>query len=236
MGDLTLANYQTRVLLALGNLDTDHPVISGGLHTTAINDAANDLIRMYPERFPEHNDNTWTLGPTTVGLNTIALPSNLLVIEKVNRSDDAVPAGSPPSDWTSIKELLVSQLNTHTIGMSKKDSDVDGYPMSWDRKATNLLYWPTTRTGYTTYFRIYGLAGEERISAAGATFRMHRDYDEAIILFAASKVATLIGRPKRSAELEAAARRKVEGGLGVVNEEMGERRIEGFSFGSTGGW
>ena len=77
MGDLTLTQYRTRVLLALDNLSSDHPVVSGDLHTQAINDAANDLVREYPDLFPEHGANrTWTTGPTVAGDNAFALPTN----------------------------------------------------------------------------------------------------------------------------------------------------------------
>jgi len=215
MGDLTLSQYQTRVLLALKNVRSTHPAVVAGLHTQAINDAANDLVRTYPDRFPEHNDNSWTLGPTIVGENKIALPDNLLVIGAVRSADST----TDPAGWEDTDERVVSRVSTQTIGLLDKASSDTGYPNLWDRKGTNLIYYPTTRTGYTTYLRVYGLAGETRLSAAGSTFRLHRDYDEAVVLFAAAKLARMLGFTERADELEAAAKRKMGDGISVVNEE-----------------
>jgi len=218
MGDLTLAQYQSRVLLLLNNTRTTHPAVVAGLHTQAINDAANDLIRMYPNRFPEHNGNSWTIGPTTVGDNLVALPSNLLAIDRVHHSQDATITPSDPDTWNTVQERYVAPITKGTIGLLSKSAST-GYPTLWDRKSTNLLYFPTTATGYATYFRIYGLAGELKLSAAGDTFRLHRDFDEAVTLLAASKFAEVIGQPERSFELEASTKRKMTGGMSVTGRE-----------------
>ena len=55
MGDMTRADYVQRVLLALDNMPTAHPVITAGMHLTAIDNAPNRLIRDYPDLFPEHH-------------------------------------------------------------------------------------------------------------------------------------------------------------------------------------
>lgn len=236
MSTMTLAQYQTRVLLALGNLSTAHPVISATMHTSAINDAANDLIRWYPDRFPEHSDNSWTLGPTVVGENKISLfdtgltYSTILVIDKVRRPKDE-DATTDPAGWEDTQEMVVSHTDVSTIGLQAKESSDSGYPRLYDRKGNYLMYHPTTRTGYTTYLRIYGLAGEVRLVGASETFRIGPDFDEAVILLAAAKVAMFMpGRAARSMELEAAARRKMTDGLSVINRESDDRAIEGFQF------
>lgn len=237
---MTLAQYQTRVLLALGNLSTAHPVISTGMHTSAINDAANDLIRWYPDRFPEHNDNSWTLGPTVVGENKITLIdtgltyTTILVIDKVRRPKDE-DAATDPAGWEDTQEVVVSHTDVATIGLQTKESSDTGYPRLYDRKGNYLMYHPPTRTGYTSYLRVYGLAGEVRLVGASDTFRMAPDFDEAVILLAASKVANFMpGRAARSMELEAAARRKMTDGLSVINRESDDRTVEGLQFGSAG--
>jgi hypothetical protein len=216
MGDLNLTAFQSRVLLALGNAQTSHPVVAAGLHTQAINDAANDLIRRFPDHFPEHTDVTWTLGPTTVGLNSIALPDNLNVIVTVRHSNGTTITSG---NWTSVEEEVVAETDAETIGLLNKDSTVTGYPKLFARKGTNLIYHPTTRTGYTTTFRLYGMSGETRLSAGGDTFRMNRDFDEAVVLLGAAKLARIIGYTERADELEMAAERKVGRGLSVVNFE-----------------
>lgn len=239
MSDLTLANYQKEVLLLLGNISTNHPVISDGLHTRAINNAANDLIRWYPDRFPEHNDNSWTLGPTTIGTNKITLVdttlgySTIITIDNVHRPEDSV-AATDPDGWEDTKEVVVAHSNVATIGLQTKSSTEVGYPRIYDRKGNYLMYHPTTRTGYRSYLRIYGLADEVRLIAAGDTFRMSANFDEAVILLAASKVAMYMpGRTQRSTELEAAARRKMSDQLSVTNREPDDCVIEGLRLGGV---
>ena len=220
MGDLNLGQYQSAVRRALDNLRAGHPAIVAGDHTRCINDAANDLIRWYPNHFPEHHNRTWTDGPTTVSANSIALPSNLIELQRVVHSNGATITSG---DWSSTKEVLVSPITAETIGLAAKSSTQPGYPTLWDRKGYNLLYWPTTRTGYTTTFRFYGISGETRLSAGGDTFRMHRDFDQAIILLGASKLAVVIGWTERALELEAAARRVVTSGKSVVGRERANK-------------
>lgn len=232
MGDLTLSDFQEQVLLVLGNIPSAHPVIAAGMHTKAINDAANDLIRIYPEKFPEHQNNSWTTGLTTVGENKIALPDNMLVLERVQRPVDA-DATTNPAGWEDTNEMVVSKAEAWQIGIMSKESSDTGYPRLYVRSGSDLLYHPPTRTGFTTYLRIYGLAGEERLSAPGETFLMHRDFDEAIVLFAASKVAMLIpGMMERSRELKAEVRDKMAGGLSVVGREAVTMCMQGLDFGA----
>lgn len=208
MGALTLSQYQTRVRRMLGNLGATHPVISDGLHTEAINHAANRIIRMVLggngsiiSLFPEHNNNSWTTGPTIVGDNYTAAPDNCLFIERITRpSDDDTPS-SNPGDGADTTETIVSRSTVQTIGLLSKSSSDTGYPRLWARKGNNILYYPTTRTGYTSYLRIYGVARETYLSAAGDTFRLHEDWDSAIVELAASEVAMTMGWSERSKEL-----------------------------------
>lgn len=238
MSDMTLADYQAEVLLTLGNLSTSHPLIARGMHTRAINAAADDLIRWYPDRFPEHNDNSWTIGPTVAGENKVTLLdstlgySTILVIDKVHRPEDSA-ASTDPDGWEDTQEVPVSHSDVSTIGLMTKSASDTGYPSLYDRKGNYLIYHPTTRAGYESYLRVYGLAGEVHLVAAGDTFRMAANFDEALTLLAASKVAMYMpGRMQRSTELEAAARRKMTDGLSVTNRELDDLAVEGFGFGS----
>jgi hypothetical protein len=223
MGDLNLSQYQTRVLLLNNNLPSTDPNVTAGLHTQAINDAANDLVRDYPDLFPEHGANrTVTQGPTIVGDNAIAIPDTLVTVHRVTHSNGTTITSG---DWSSVEEKFVGPISAETIGLLNKDSDVTGYPQQWDRKANQIYYYPTTRTGYTTYFRLYGTSNETRLSASGDTFRLHRDYDECVVLYAASKLALILGETARHAELEASYKRIVDNGLRVLARERAKKGI-----------
>jgi hypothetical protein len=226
MGDLTRAEYQERVLLALKNLRSTHPVVTAGIHTDAINHAVNRLIRMAPDMFPEHNNNSWTQGPTTVGDNLIALPENLLVLREVRSADSST---SPT--WEDTKERVVPIVDTDTIGLLGKETTQAGYPRICDRKGTNLIYWPTTRTGYTTYLRFYGIAGEAALTADGETFRTHEHWDAAIVFLAAEEVATYLGWTDRAKELLAAAKEHLGSSANILGKE---RAIRGLNIGIAG--
>jgi len=213
MGDKTLSQYRAAVRRALDNLDELHPMIVAGDDTECINKAAGDIVRLFPNRFTEHNDRSWTSGPTIAGDDLISLPSNLLVLQKVRHSNgETVTLG----DWSGIEEVIVSQSSVDVIGLLNKDTDVADYPTLYDRKGTNLLYYPTTRAGYETTFRFYGISREAPISAPGDTFRLDRDFDEVIVLLAASKLARLIGYTERAAQLDLDAKRIVGEGLSVT--------------------
>lgn len=218
MGNLNLGQYETAVLGALDGLRANHPLVVANEHTRCINDAANDLIRWFPNHFPEHKKKrTWSTGPTTVGENQIALPENLNVLERVVHSGgETITDG----DWTAVRERYMAPFTTETIGLLDKSTSRTGYPTLWDRKGVNLIYFPTTQTGFTTTFRFYGSSGEIRLTASGDTFRMNRDFDQVIILLAASKMAMLVGYLDRSIALETAARRIMTSGQSVVGREL----------------
>lgn len=219
MGDLTRADYQTRVLLALGNLDSSHPVIAAGMHTTAINNAADRIFRIMPDLHPEHQNRSWTLGPTVAGESRTALPENLFNIEKVTctHSDD------DPGDWADVQEFIVAPVQATTIGLIAKPSTTTGYPTLYDRKATDLLYNPTTQAGYECYFRLYGTSREEPLASSGSTFRLNRAWDHVIVLLAAAETAEMIGWAEKAAELTAQANSRIESTVSIMGRERALR-------------
>lgn len=225
MGELTKLQYETRVKLACGNVPDAHPIIAEGMHTTAINNAPNILIRENPDLFPEHHNNTWTVGPTTVGVNRVPLPENLYILQRVTHSSDAVPAGSPASDWTLVQETPLAMVNASTIGLFDKPVTLNGYPTVCDRKGNDLLFNATTQTGYETYLRMYGIAGEVPLVADGETFRMHRDFDTAIIQYATAETLEMMGQYERAAAVRAAAITGLQRMRGVVATERAARRM-----------
>lgn len=220
MGDYNLTGYQNLVIGMIDELESDNPRVVAGDHTDCINWAANNLIRMFPDRFPEHQDNTWVSGPTTVSYNYLAIADNILAIDCVNQTEGAtVSAVTPGLSLAGIAEEPVAKTNAGIIALLNKSTTTTGYPKLWARQGTNLLYHPTTQTGYTTTFIIHGLAGEVPLSSGGATFRLHRDYDEIVALLAAAKMARICGFTDRSMELNDAAKRTLGEMFSVPNYE-----------------
>jgi hypothetical protein len=215
MGALNLAEYQERVLLEVGNVAV----------ASAINKAPNTLIRENPDLFPEHQNNTWTTGPTVVGDNLIPLPSNLNVLQKVTCSRDAVPSGSPASIWTLIQEYPLGLVATHTIGLIAKPTTITGYPTMCDRKSNNLIYNPTTQTGFTTYFRFYGIAGEVPLVAPGDTFRMDEYWDDILIQIAAASTLKSMRHYDAAGEIMEDVRGALARMGGVVAKERASRPV-----------
>lgn len=217
MGDLNLTALKSAVLRTLANVQADHPMVAAGDDVRCINDAANDLIRWYPLHFPEHaKSRSWTDGPTVAGSNKVALPDNLVVLERVVHSNGATITSG---DWSAAREQFMAPFTVETIGLLEKSNTRTGFPTLWDRKVTELVYYPTTQAGFETTFRFYGISGETPLSAGGDTFRMHRDFDPIVVLLGASKLAMLIGYTERAVELETAARRAMTSGRGVVGRE-----------------
>lgn len=218
MGTLTLADYRVEVRLSLGNLPTSHPLYTQSLVDRAINQAPNRLIRMafggngqLVHLFPEKH-NSWTIGPTVVGRNRIALDSDILVPLDVRSSESST---SPT--WADTQERVVSGPKTpQLIGLLNKDATaVTGYAKLWTRKANDIMYHPTTRTGFVDYFRVYGIAREAPITSAGATFTLSEDWDDHIVLLAAERVARKMSWTDRANELLSEVRDQVNETLRV---------------------
>lgn len=225
MGTLTKADFESRVLLTLRNLPPEHPIIAAGMHTTAINNAPNRLIRENPDLFPEHHNRSWTIGPTevpsagppVVSGNRVPLPGNLYELHEVRRND----SDTDPGTWASTTEYIVTmpQNAVALIGQLAKDSTVTGFPTICGRKDSDLYYFPTTRADFECYFRLYGTSCESALVDSGDTFLMHRDWDQAIVLMAASEVAEAIGWTERAQELLAMAGTRIKARGGVMASE-----------------
>lgn len=227
MGYLTLADYRIEVRQALGNMPTSHPMVTLSVLDRAINAAPNRLIRMAfggngtnVDLFPEKH-NSWTIGPTVVGNNRIAMDADILVPLRVQRAESS----SSPT-WANTQEKLVSPATPALIGLMKKASTDVGYAALWTRKANDIMYHPTTRTGYVDYFRIYGIARESRITAPGATFTLIEDWDSAIVKLAAEDIARKMGWTSRADELLASVRDQIEETLKVNAMIVGQHCAE----------
>lgn len=235
MGALSLSQYQERVKLACGNLPDAHPIIAAGMHTTAINNAANNLIRENPDFFPEHQNNTWTIGATAAGDDDVSIPANLTELQRVTCSRDAIPSGAPPTGWTLIQETVVAMVRENVMGLLDRAVTTTDYPTMCARKGLLLKFYPATAAGFETYFRLYGIAGEAPLVEPDDTFRMHADFDSIIIQIAASEVLTMTGQIDAAAGILGAAERSLAKMRPVVARERALRpamvRVAGFPWG-----
>jgi len=227
MGTYTRDDFEALVLLALGNLPTAHPLIARGAHLTAINNAPNRLIRASPDHFPEHCNNTWTSGPmSTLTPNTTPLPEGLLILDRVATNQSTVD----PQNWFGVKEHPVTLISVQTVGLIQTTTTRTGWPQMGVRKGEVLLYDPPTTEGYEGWFRFYGTAGELPLASSGSTFRMHRDYDSAIVRLAAAECMELMpGRADEAAaltaEVQVATGIQLLGNAGVMAIERAKRPI-----------
>jgi hypothetical protein len=165
------------------------------LITRNINRAANRLVRMAiggngeaADLFPELR-NAWTIGPTTVGDNYVLRPSDAIVITTLHRAES-----SSLPDWDGTDEKPLGRpVPPETIGLMAKSSTIANYPQIWARRAKKILYWPTTRTGYTDYFHAYGLARITPLTTGSETFPLEEDWDGILARLAASMTAHDMG-------------------------------------------
>jgi len=110
------------------------------------------------------------------------------------------------------------------IGLLDKPATSTGYPTMCARKANALLYNVTTQTDFTTFFRLYGDAGELPLVGAGETFRMHRDFDELIVrISTASTLRYIPGRSGEADEIMNSVRTELSEMRGVVAIERAAR-------------
>jgi hypothetical protein len=224
MSTRTLAQRQTRVLLICGNEESSNPIVSGGLHTQAINSAVNRLIRMVnnADLFPEKHVRVATAAATSVGSNTIALPTSppIAIVTRVTRTESA---SAPTLADTTEVEMVLSTVDE--IGILDKTTAVVDFPSLWARYGESIMYYPTTRTGKTTYLVVYGIAEEAAISASDATFGLNARWDDAIDLLAASEVELMLNHPDRAAQLEEAAKTRIAESMNIMGRERAQKRV-----------
>lgn len=196
---MTLTQFGTEVKLLLNNMPSSDPFDTAGLITRNINRAANRLVRMAigsagenADLFPELR-NFWEVGPTEVGGSTGGQyqlrPSDAIMVTDVVSSDSS----SAPTWGDTQERTLGKAVSAQTIGLMPKGSTIADYPRIWARRAKKILYWPTTRTGYTTYLGFYGVARLTPLSSGSETFQLEEDWDHVIVRLAASLTAHDMG-------------------------------------------
>lgn len=226
MSTLTMANMQAEVLLTLNNEQTDHPLISAGLHVRAINEAVNRLIRMVgnADLFPEKHVRLATAAATSVSANTISIPSTATPLAIVTKVTCTESSSAPTLAATTEKPLGESDMET--IGLLNKATTTTGYPKLWARYGESILYHPTTQTGYTTYLVVYGIAEEAAlVSGAATTFGLNARWDQAIVFLAAADVAMKMGYADRAVELDDWAKRRIADSVNIMARQRNSRRF-----------
>ncbi|MFA6958577.1 MAG: hypothetical protein WC538_22130 [Thermoanaerobaculia bacterium] len=228
MAKFTRAEFNAAVRMSCGNWPASgHPVVDLGIIDKAVVNAANRLIRENPDHFPEHQDNSWTVGPTADGDDYIDLPSNMIMLDRVARNESS----TDPATWVSVREQKVALQSMEVVSQLDRDDPPEQYPFIAARKGTILKYYPPTVTGKECYFRVWGLAGESDLSAAGSTFRLDERWDSAIVLLAASEVLESANQNDLAAEKYVQANERIKrlsGGSLVVMAREAARRPSAF--------
>lgn len=220
---MNLGEIKTRVAKTLDNLPTSDPWYTE--ITSFANRAANTFIRMkvqhgayslFPELF-----NTWTVGPTwpidgtiILDASTIALPSDCLVVQEMQRAESATLP-----DWTATQEMPIAYRDPVTFGRLSKNSTLADYIKIFSRKGKTLKVWPSITSAYPDYLRLYGLKTEVALVDDADTFFMDTHWHDLVCVLAAQMLAARMGLSERAAELKAEVRSELGETTDVTAEQ-----------------
>jgi hypothetical protein len=168
---MTFAQFQERLALRLGNLQSSDPFFKyidpaasgGSVDANWINTALNAVLmrtlaknRRSLNCFPEMREK-WT-AITTVNDLRITIPSDLLVAERVYSFDSS---DAPDMDDDTVKPMV--EVPIHKLDILSRSTSISGYPRLWTRDGDFINFYPTPRTGYTTYLLVRGLRKEPQL-------------------------------------------------------------------------
>lgn len=198
---MNLIQMQTAVLRMLDNLQSTDPFYTDYLFPTAgneatsvLNQSANRLLRMAVgnngsnmNAFPELHD-TFNLGPTVAGTNTLTRPTNCIAIQRISSSRQA----TLPT-WDTTREYPTTYLPPTTFGQLGKTAATasPNYVSIYTLIAKTVVVFPTPAAGFIDYLRLYGLRAETPLvtSATTTTFIMDVDWHPLVVKLAASTLA-----------------------------------------------
>lgn len=208
----TYLEMKTEVALIAGNLQTSHPLYT--YIGTYVNRAANKLIRMAPQMFPEMVK-SFPIGPTVAGTNSIAYPSGVIAIKEVYSARQ----GTSPN-WNITRSYPVTYLNPGTFDLIAKDATVVGYPTIYTRLVNSLMLWPTPSASYIDYLHLFGVGEEAALSVDGSTFAaLSVDWHDTVIKLAASILLERMTQFDDARELLASVKLEVRDALNQRAEE-----------------
>lgn len=215
---MDFSQMQRMVIASTGNMKSGHPLykwITGDAATdtpSVINHAAQELVRMIPERLPEIPA-AWTIGVTVDGNNWVDLPSDAIAITSVVRAETA----SAPN-WAAIKGEPVPLVTPEEFDILSKENET-GYPRLAMKRGKKLYFWPTATTAYLAYFRVYGLMTEVALAADDDEFYIDPYWHPIICRIATARIEEMRGNFKRYEQLMASVGNELRGARDMSAEE-----------------
>ena len=193
----------TSMLNNMESTDTFYSLIfpAGGAESTSvINQSANRLIRTAIGAnknafglFPELQE-TFNLGPTVAGTNTLTRPTNCIAIQKIMSSQSA----TLPT-WDTTREYTTVYMPPARFGALTKDSNVrPDYVRIYTLIGKKIAVYPTPAAGYIDYLRLYGLKAEANLVNGSDVFVMDPDFHPLVVKLAASDLADKMDWPDKS--------------------------------------
>lgn len=177
---MNFSTLKTRLLLNAGNMQSTHPLASyAGQY---VNDGNRFMVarasRNYPnyQLFPEHSDYYWTPSVTVADTNTVALPSDSLVVQRVYSADSSTLPNLNNQQWR-----LLSYSDPEDFDQMSRPTTMTSYPVLWTQRKGNIELWPTPRTGKTTYIKMDGIDDEPDMTNATDVPRVNARWHPAII-------------------------------------------------------
>jgi hypothetical protein len=208
-----MANYDAmvaEVALLAGNLQTSHPQYTN--IGTYVNRAANKLIRMAPQMFPEMTKD-YDAGPTVAGTNSIAYPPGCIVVIDVHSAHQ-----SAAPDWNITKAYPLNYVRPAHFDLLTKDSTVTGYPSLYTRVVNSIKIWPTPTAAYIDRLHLFGIAEETAITT-GQTFVLSLDWHDAVIKLAGSILFERLGQYDESQKMLLSVKQEVKDALSQRSAE-----------------
>lgn len=216
---MTFDQLQRFVAQQADNLQTSHPLYkwvtgdSGTSTPSLINLAANRLIRMQPQKFPEMVA-SWTLGPTVANQNYLTLPADYIALWTVICAHKATAP-----NWSSDRGYPVTFVQPAEFDVLSKDTSVTGYPIICTKKGKQIFVWPTPDSAHIDYLRTHGLMEETALSDSSASFYLNPDWHPVIGRLAASMLQEMLGNYDKSTALLAIVKQELRDSLDTVAEE-----------------
>lgn len=174
----TFVQMQTEVKLHLG----DHAKAD----TTVVKDWLNRIYNMIASVFRDLGSDSTDTSITTVNKTaSYTTPSGVRVITSIRDTTNKLKLEPKDIDWYEDQD---------------DSSDAKGQPEFWVRYGSNLLFWPTPDGAYAIRIR-YRAAPTALSSDADETI-FPSEWDDVIILLAASKGAFMLGMDRKGMNLK----------------------------------
>jgi hypothetical protein len=195
---LNFGEMKARVALTLDNMPSSDPWYSA--IGAFINRCGNAFLRMKANVAPwdlnPEMDQTWTLGPTypidgttIINANTIARPSDCLMVRTIHRAESATLP-----DWTANPSAPpVTFVEREEFDILSKDASTAGYIRIFTRQGKAIKVWPSITAAYPDYLHIFGPAVESPLVDDSDSFFMVEHWHELVCVLSARDMAARMG-------------------------------------------